>query len=119
MKHSENGRGHLYINISTYIVSSCLDRPRTVSVLKLNNGLVESVESLEDLSGGGERRESLHQGIKERSALATSVDKTDNVQLAKQEVDHKDEAEHKEESGDQGRGVGDGNVKKSNSGTEM
>ena len=41
------------------------------------------------------------------------------MQLAKQEVDHKDEAEDKEESGDQGRGVGDGNVKKSNSGTEM
>ena len=50
--------------------------------------------------------------------MATSIDKIDNFQFAKQEVDDQDEAEDKEESGDQCGGVGDGNVKKSNSATE-
>ena len=59
------------------------------------------------------------QGIKKGSPATASIDKTDNFQFAKQKVDDQDEAEDKEESGDQCRGVGDGNVKKSNSGTEM
>ena len=73
-----------------------------VLVLKLNNGLVQLVETLQQLSSAGQRRQNLQQRIKDRSPLASFVYQAHYFHFSKQEVDQKDEAEHKEESGDQG-----------------
>ena len=97
-----------------------LDRSWMISVLKFYNGIVQVIQSLQYFSRCWQLRkgQGLNERIKKGSPTAASIDKTDYLQFAKQKVDDQDEAEDKEESGDQSRGVGDGNVKKSKTATE-
>ena len=91
-----------------------------ISVLKFYNGFVQVVQSLQYFSSCWELRkgQGLNERIQKGSPTAASIDKIDYLEFAKQKVDDQDEAEDKEESGDQCGGVGDGNVKKSKTATE-